>query len=90
MKEIANAMKFDKNEIAQKKDVLAYLKSFEPQWAAGMLLVDEVTKETMGEGVEGYEDGEYFGDSRDIYHFEKYNLILSEAFIKHVISPKRQ
>ena len=55
-----------------------------------MLLVDEVTKETMGEGVEGYEDGEYFGDSRDIYHFEKYNLILSEAFIKHVISPKRQ
>ena len=89
MKEIANAMKFDKNEIAQKKDVLAYLKSFEPQWAAGMLLVDEVTKETMGEGVKGYEDGEYFWDSRDIYHFEKYNLIL-KAFIKHVISPKRQ
>ena len=75
-----------KSEPEQKNKVLAYLKSFNPDCAAGMFLTDEITGKTIEEGVKGYEDGEYYWDTREIYHFEKYNMKLNEDFIEHVLN----
>ena len=99
MKEICNIKEFSNNgnlpsvkeamsntEIVAKNKVLQYLKSFNADCAAGMSLVDEVTGETLKSGVNGYNDGEYFWDTRHIYHFEKYNMKLNDDFIKYVLS----
>ena len=72
--------------IPAKEKVLAYLKSFDPDCVAGMYLVDEVTGETIHSCVEGYEDSEFYWDTREIYHFEKYNLHLDEDFVEYVVN----
>lgn len=74
-----------KNEIQGKDKVLRYLKSFDPDCAAGMSLVDEVTGDTIDLGVSGYEDGVYYWDTREIYHFDKYNLELNTDFVEYVL-----
>lgn len=71
--------------IQGKKYVLKYLKSFEPDCAAGMSLIDEITGKAVGTGVNGYGDLEFFWDSREIYHFEKYNLELNQDFLKYIL-----
>lgn len=71
--------------ISEKKKILQYLKSFEPDCAAGMLLVDEITGEETSNGVMGYEDGMYYWDTREIYHFEKYDMELQNDFIEYVM-----
>ena len=73
-------------KIPQKSQILSYLKSFEPDCAAGMLLVDEVSGKETALSVEGFEDGIYYWDSREIYHFEKYDMELDKDFIRHVLS----
>lgn len=72
--------------IPEKDKILKYLKSFSPDCAAGMCLVDEITGEEVGIGVEGYEDGVYYWDTREIYHFEKYNMELQNDFLEYVLS----
>lgn len=99
MREISNVREFSgevdhnsikemisEKEIERKEDILKYLKSFEPDCAAGMSLTDEITGESINTGVSGYEDGTFFWDTRHIYHFEKYNLSLNDDFINHVLS----
>lgn len=66
--------KVSRNAIKDNEKILKYLKSFEPFCAAGMSLIDEITGEITSLGVNGYEDGEFVWDIREIYHFEKYNL----------------
>ncbi len=73
-------------EISEKKKILEYLKSFEPDCAAGMCLTDEITGKDLNLCVEGFEDDEYYWDTRYIYHFEKYNLQLNSDFISHVLA----
>lgn len=72
--------------IEEKEKVLKYLKSFAPDCATGMSLVDEITGEDTGLSVDGFEDEKYYWDSRYVYHFEKYNLVLNEDFINHVLT----
>lgn len=74
------------DEIEGKQKILKYLKSFHSDSAAGMSLVDEITGKTQKSGVEGFEDGLFYWDTREIYHFEKYNLELNEDFIQHVLN----
>lgn len=101
MKEISNVKEFSgeekfksvknmisENEAAGKKEILQYLKSFEPDCSAGMILVDELTGKEVGSEVNGYEDGQFYWDSRHIYHFEKYNLELNKEFIEKVLNRK--
>lgn len=98
MKEISNVKEFtgEKNDktikeltqvepMEDKHKILVYLKSFEPDCAAGMLLMDEMTGEILDSGVNGYEDGTFYWDTRHIYHFEKYNLKFNDDFIEHVL-----
>lgn len=77
--------KISTNAIKGKDKILKYLKSFEPFCAAGMSLRDEITREMINSGVNGYEDGEFVWDTREIYHFEKYNLQLEDDFIQYVM-----
>ena len=99
MKEISNVREFAGDETAKpikeliqdraindKDKILEYLKSFDPDCAAGMSLVDEVTGDIIETGVNGYEDDQYYWDTRHIYHFEKYNLKLDDDFIAHVLN----
>lgn len=99
MKEISNVKEFSaedtfesvkelisENSIDGKDKILQYLKSFEPDCAAGMTLVDEITGADTGISVNGYEDGRYYWDTRHIYHFEKYNLKLNDDFVEYVLS----
>lgn len=98
MKEVSNVKEFTGEEndepiknlvqdrtIEEKSRVLAYMKSFKPDCAAGMSLKDEMTGEVLDSGVSGYEDGVFYWDTRHIYHFEKYNLKLNDDFIEHVL-----
>lgn len=73
-------------EPEDKHKILTYLKSFPADCAAGMSLVDEITGETLESGVEGYEDGQFYWDSREIYHYEKYNIKLDEEFVQYVLN----
>lgn len=73
------------NVIPKKEKILKYLKSFEPDCAAGMSLVDEITGDVINSGVLGYEDGVFYWDTREIYHFDKYNLELDTDFVKHIL-----
>lgn len=99
MKEISRIREFSGDEACEsitkqirdnapedKEKILGYLKSFPADCAAGMSLVDEITGETQNIGVEGYEDGEFYWDTREIYHFEKYNIKLNADFMQHVLS----
>lgn len=98
MKEISNVREFSgeesfptvktlvsKKEIPEKGKILQFLKSFNSDCAAGMVLVDEITGENVDSGISVYEDGQYYWDTRHIYHFEKYNLKLNDDFIAHVL-----
>ncbi len=98
MKEISNVREFTGDETAKpikeliqntaidgKEKIVAYLKSFKPDCAAGMSLTDEISGEIIKAGVNGYEDGLYYWDTRYIYHFEKYNLKLNDDFVCYVL-----
>lgn len=99
MREISNVKEFsgDKNyasvkemisntEVPEKNKILQYLKSFKSDCAAGMTLVDEITGSDVDSGVNAYEDGIYYWDTRHIYHFENYNLKLNDDFVDYVLS----
>ncbi len=81
-----------KTAIKQKEIVLNYIKSFEPVCVSGMFLVDEITNKPVYSQtqesilVEGYTDGEFAWDTREIYHFEKYNLMLDAEFVEHILN----
>ena len=53
-----------------------------------MSLKDEITGQTTYKGVSGYsdEEGGWYWDDRMVYHFEKYNMRLSEDFLDYVLS----
>lgn len=101
MKPICNVKEFtgeenDRGIVAQispvpvygKGRILEYLKGFPADCAAAMSLRDEITGQTMDAGVSGYEDtdGGWYWDDRMIYHFEKYNMKLSEDFLNYVLN----
>ena len=69
----------------EKQKILQYLKSFEADCAAGMLLIDEITGKETSNSVMGYEDGVYYWDTREIYHFEKYDMELQDDFIEYIM-----
>ncbi len=74
-------------ENADKNIILDFLTSFFPNFATTACVYDNVTKTDVKERIDnGYFDGEYYWDETDIYHFEKYNMPLSDDFIKYVLS----
>ena len=68
----------------EKKKIIAYMKSFEPNSVAG-LIEDCITGERQSEENLGFTDGHFSWSSQDIYHIEKYNAAVSDDFIIRVI-----
>ena len=73
-----------KTEIPKKSEILKYMRSFEADVVCPARVYDEVTKEVTNLKLVYYTDGEFFWDERVIYHFEKYNILLNEDFLKKI------
>ena len=75
--------------IPEKAEVLHYLKSAPVVAAAPGIMVDAFTGEHIPGGFLAYYDGVFTWRSDSIYHFEKYNLILPDEFVAHVLKHER-
>ena len=69
-----------------KSKVLAYLKSKKDVGIAPRYVRDKITGESTGIELACFVDGEFAWTTDTIYHFEKYNLKLSEAFLRSVLN----
>lgn len=67
----------------EKKRVLDYMKSKEPDTALGLIWDCVEGKEIRQENV-GFEDGEFMWSSQDMYHIEKYDAAVRDDFLKKV------
>lgn len=68
----------------EKKKILEYMRSFDPYAVAGMVYDCKTGKKTKEENV-GFNDGLFYWSSQDIYHVERYNASVSEAFMKMIV-----
>jgi hypothetical protein len=72
--------------IDNKDKVLSYLKNGKDDGVRCSGVYDYVKDEPNLDTVRLFTDGEYFWDSEEIYHFEKYNMALNGDFIHKVLS----
>ncbi len=73
--------------IIQKELILKYLKNKNLEVAyTTEKVIDYIMQEQTNVSVIAYCDDFFYWDSRDIYHFEKYDLKLSDDFINHVLA----
>lgn len=70
-----------------KDDILGYLTSFKSKWITSARIIDKVTGVVVRNIVNNsYSDGEYQCSGADIYHFEKYNMPLSDEFVNYFVN----
>lgn len=74
------------NAIEGKAKVLRYLKDGLNDGVRCSGIFDYVKGESTMDTIHLFTDGEYYWDSEEIYHFEKYNIPLDEQFLKKVLS----
>ena len=72
--------------ISRKNDILSYLKNAPVVAATSALVTDYITKKQIYKANNAHSDGVYQWYEDEIYHFEKYNLMLNDEFIQHVLS----
>lgn len=69
--------------IKNKERILEYLKNGTYDGERCSSIYDYVRNERIiSEDVTLFTDGEYYWDSEEIYHFEKYNIELNKEFFK--------
>jgi len=85
---------FSNEPIPHKNKILNYLKSFKVAWFTSQRVLDEITNCYVKISDHLYNDKKYEWSGTEIYHFEKYNLVLNEDFVKHVLEqstePKKE
>lgn len=69
-----------------KQSILKYLESFPVFARDDICMKDQVTGQTIITPQCAYHDNEYGWDTRDIYHFERYDLELVPDFIDKVLA----
>lgn len=69
-----------------KKAVLDYLKSFKHNASCPRAAIDCVTGKEIASSFKVYNDGEYQWCDFLIYHIEKYNIRLPQAFVDKIMS----
>lgn len=70
-------------QIENKETILEYLKRGTFNGVRCSSVYDYVSDEPIiSEGTTLFTDGEYYWDSEEIYHFEKYNMELNKEFLK--------
>ena len=72
--------------IPQKESIITYLRKGIIESAAAGRAVDLVTGTRIPEEWLSYTDGTYRWDTSHIYHFDKYNISLTEGFIQHALA----
>ena len=73
-------------ETENKDLLLAYLKNGYDDGVRCSNIYDYVKNVRTSETVRLYTDGEYFWDSEEIYHFEKYDIKLDATFVHKVMN----
>lgn len=68
----------------QKDKILQYLKSFKYSWITSQCVIDIKNNQAVNTAEKLYNDGKFEWSESDIYHFEKYDLILSPDFYSHI------
>ena len=74
------------SDIPKKEIIITYLRSGVIEAAAAGRALDVLTGERIPEEWLSYTDGTYHWDTSLIYHFDKYNIRLSENFIRHAVA----
>lgn len=69
-----------------KEIVLKYLKSFKYSWVSSQCIIDKKENKLINIAYMLYNDGKYEWSSSEIYHYEKYDLILNSDFIDHIVN----
>ena len=72
--------------IVGKDTIIKYLKGGKDDGIRCSVVYDYIKKERKNETTRLFTDGEFYWDSEEIYHFEKYNIILNEDFVRKVLS----
>lgn len=75
-----------KAPIEGKEKVLSYLRNGKTRGVRCSGIFDYVADDPKFDTIHLFTDGEYFWDSEEIYHFEKYNLSLNAKFVEKVLS----
>lgn len=78
-----NTTHYTKNE---KTALLQYMKAYSPCAFTSQPVKDVFSGKIVADANNARSDGEYRWYESEIYHFEKYNLKLSDEFIRHVLS----
>lgn len=69
----------------EKEKILKYLKSFKYSLVSSQCITDKKENCFIDMAYMFYNDGKYEWSSSEIYHFEKYNLILDSNFANYII-----
>ena len=97
MKFITNYKEFDddakesvlehllKEPIKNKRFILEYLKNGKDDGVLCSGIYYYVKDEPKFDTIHLFTDGEYYWNSEEIYHFEKYNMVLNEEFVDKVL-----
>ena len=71
--------------INHKNKILHHLKSGSVVAVSPSYIKDIVSNKTVNQSLVMMSDGKYAWRSDVVYHFEKYNLVLPDEFIKEII-----
>lgn len=72
-----------------KKNIISYLRSFEPCKFTSEPVIDVFSGEKISDADNGYSDGVYTWYESEIYYFEKYDLDINKSFIDYVCVKKQ-
>lgn len=73
----------------EKAAILSFFSEAEPKAAAAGYFNDAVTGETMYDmEYLGYTDGDFTWSTKDVYHFERYDLELLPSFREHALAQR--
>lgn len=72
-------------ETYDKEKVIAYLKAQKRVAGCPKAAIDCVTGEEISPSYSVYTDGEYDWCDFLIYHIEKYNVLLPQDFVEHIM-----
>lgn len=75
---------YSDNPHPQKDKILQYLKSFNYSWITSQCVIDRKNNQAVNTAEKLYNDGNFEWSESDIYHFEKYDLILSPDFYNYI------
>ena len=77
---------FSDTSVEEKDRILMYLKKWDTGARAPNSFYDVLTGKPIGGEYCLYCDGEFVWETNTVYYFEKYNLKLTDEFLKHVLS----